>query len=236
MNRQTVSIAILVSLILTRLSFGAWIPLTGSLVPISSLPAGGLVVGDELFAGFDLTGVAEGGALTPTADTVLLQGGRDSVSGDYGLRFRLSWNAGPGQRVAISSLTFNVSVLPDAQPIKDVSLFLSLAGATGTGLVNADETVWDAPHGNPIGSLSVFKEENDGGAFLVDYIEFEPRNEIHVQKSISVAGGPNGTGFLSETFQFYSQVPEPATLLLLGIGSLSVLVYRLNAKRGSAKA
>ena len=227
MRRQTLSTACVISLALATLSFGAWVPLTGDPVPISSLPPAGWAVGDKLFVNFDLFGIGGGGAISPTADTVFVQGGQDNVSGDYGLRFLLSWQAGAGQSIS-ATLTFAVGALPDGQPIKDVSLHIIGAFTTGTGVVNAGETVWDAPFpgGSLIGSLSTSKQSGDGDAFLSDYIEFDPINEIYVRKSFSVTGGTNGTGFLAEMFQFYSQVPEPTTVALLGLGALALLRRR----------
>lgn len=227
MRRQMLSTACLVSFALTTLSFGAWVPLTGSPVKISSLPAGGLEVGDKVFTNFDVFGFGQGGALDPSADTLFIQGGQDDATGDYGLRFLLSWQAASNQTISVT-LTFNALVLPDGDAIKDASLHIPGAFATGTGVVNAGETLWDAPFpgGTLVATLSTSKEQGDGGAYLSDYVEFDPIKELYIRKSFSVTGGTNGTAFLAEMFQFYSQVPEPTTIALLGLGALALLRKR----------
>jgi len=218
-----------ISILLASSAQAVWVPITGNPVPISSLPAGGLAFGDLIIADFEVFGFGSGGAIDPSADTVFIQGGRDDVSGDYGLRFLLSWQAGSDQIITVPSLNFTVSVVPDAFSIEDVSLYLLGAFTTGTGVVNGGETVWDGqfPGGSLLGSsLSTSKQEGDGDAFISAYTEFDPLNMIYVRKSFSVTGGTNGTGYLSETFQFYGQIPEPATILLLGLGSLALLRKR----------
>lgn len=221
-------LTILISIFIVGTASAAWVPLTGSPVPISSLPAGGLAFGDLIISDFDLFGFGSGGAISPSDDTVFIQGGQDDVSGDYGLRFLLSWQAGSDKIITVPSLNFTVSVVPDALPIDDVSLYIPGAFTTGTGVVNAGETVWDGPFpsGSLIGSLSTSKQDGDSDAFISDYIEVDPINEIYVRKSFSVTGGTNGTGYMAETFQLYGQVPEPATILLLGLGSLALLRIR----------
>ena len=64
----------------------------------------------------------------------------------------------------------------------------------------------------------------------MDYAEFAPVKEIWIfSKDISIIGGTSGSVHLSGLFQFYSQIiPEPATLLLLGLGGL--IIRRLKFK------
>jgi hypothetical protein len=215
-------------ILITSPAQAAWVPLTGNPIPISSIPAGGLAFGDLIIADFELFGFGEGGAISPSADTVFIQGGQDNASGDYGLCFLLSWQAGSEQIITVPSLNFTVSAVPDAGPIENVSLHIIGAFATGTGVVNVGETVWDGPFpgGTLIGSLSTSKQNGDDDAFLSNDTGFEPINKIYVRKSFTVTGGTNGTGFMDETFQFYGQIPEPATVILLGLGSLALLRIR----------
>jgi hypothetical protein len=227
MKLQTLTTACLISIVLSSLSFGAWVPLTGSPVPISSLPAAGLEVGDKQFVDFDVFGIGVGGAIPPDADTLFVQGGQDDATGDYGLRFRLAWIAGSNQTINVT-LSYRVSILPDGDPIKDVSMYLTAASATGTGVVSAGETLYNAPlpGGDVIASISTSKEFGDGGAYLSAYAEFDPVPDVWVNKAISVTGGTNGTASLSEVYQLYSQVPEPAAIALLGLGALALLRKR----------
>jgi hypothetical protein len=209
----------------------AWVPLTGAPVPLSSLPSGSFVVGDKEFSEFNLDVIiVDGGALLPDPDLMTVQGGQDDATGDYGLRFNdFSWSVGSGQTITVD-LSFKVSILPgfDDYYIKDVRLYLTSAGATGTGVVSAGENVWDAfPGGDVIASLSCSKEEGDSGANLSDSAEFTPLKEIWIQtKYISATGGIDGTAHFSEFYQFYSQIPEPATLLLFGTAGVWILTRK----------
>jgi len=223
---------------LTALAFlcggaqAGWMPLTGDPVSLESLDGQCLIVEDKAFCQFDLFGIGDGGAIAPDPGSVFVQAGWDDVTGDYGLRFLLSWNAGANQTVN-ANLNFQVAILDDPVwedwYIKDVSLVLANASATGTGLVSASETVWDGPipTGDLLASLSASKQESDGGAELVDWVEFDPVKMIWVRKDISITGGTgaNGSAHLSEMFQFFSQVPEPASVLVF-IGTLGGLLAR----------
>jgi hypothetical protein len=226
------SILILLTVIfIATAASAAWIPLTGNLVPISSLQDGSLIFGDKKLSDIDFFGFATGGANPPSADSLFVQGGQDTTTGDYGLRFQFAWIALSGQNVN-TNLKFKISVLPgyDNYFIKDVGMDISGASATGTGGVAVGETVRDAPFGDIIASLSCSKDANDGGAYLRDHIEFAPAKEIWIwSKDISITGGTNGSAHISEFYQFYSQVPEPATITLLAIGAL-VLLKRKNSK------
>ena len=205
-----------------------WIPLT-DLVPVSSVPAGGLVVGDKLFAEFEVTGIAEGGALTPNADTVLIQGGIEDDTGQYGLMFRLNWDVGTGQSIN-AGINFVVSILDGYDPwfIDGADMILSVAGATGTGVVAATETIWDGPMttSNWLATLSTSWQVGDTGLNLRDYANIAQTKQIWVRKGITITGGDNGTAKLNEMFQMYNQIPEPTTVILLGLGSLTLLKTR----------
>jgi len=210
---------------ITSAASAAWEAVTDP-VPLSSLKGASLIVGDKEFSGFDLKVImVDGGALLPDPYTMEVLGVRDVDKGDYGLRFNnFPWSVGSGQIISVT-LSFKASIRPlpiyDAYYIKDVWLSLTGAGATGTGVVSVSETVWDAFPGDnpPIASLSCSKQDDDNGANLSDYAEFAPLKEIWIQsKSISVTGGTSGSAHFNEFFQFYSQIPEPATLVLLGAG------------------
>jgi len=228
MKSSRVILSCLISIVLATAASATWAPLTDE-IPLSSLPGGSLVIGDKEFSGFVLTGYSSGGA-DMDLDQMSVQGVQDGATGDYGLRFdRFSWSVGSNQIITVD-LSFKVSILSgyDNYFIKDVWLYLTGAGATGTGVVNAGENVYDAfPGGNAIASLSCSKQEGDNGAYLADYAEFAPLKEIWIQsKYISVTGGTSGTAHFSEFFQFYSQVPEPATLILLGTAGVWIFTRK----------
>ena len=228
MKSSKVILSCLISIVLATAASAAWVPLTGDPVSLSSLPAGSLIVDDKEFSEFDIFGIGTGGAIAPDADSVFVQGGWDDATGDYGLRFVFSWNAMSGQ-IINANLGFKVSILPGYDYfIKDVWMYLTGASATGTGVVNAAENVWDTfPGGTNLASLSCSKQDGDNGIYLTDYAEFTPLKEIWIRsKDISITGGTNGAAHLSEVFQFYSQIPEPATLVLFGMAGVWIFTCK----------
>jgi hypothetical protein len=243
MKNPKIILSCLISVMLATSASATWKSLTGNPVPISSLPDRTLIFGDKKISEIDVFGFGTGGVIAPNDDSIFVQGGYDyndvtEEMGDYGLRFLLSWGAIFNQTVN-ADISFKISVLPgyDANYIKDVSMYLTGVSATGSGGVFVGETVWDAPFpgGNIIASLSCAKQANDGGAYLVDYAEFAHRKEIWIRsKDILISGGTSeiGTAHLSEVYQFYSQVPEPATLVLLGTAGVWIFTRKKQSLGG----
>jgi hypothetical protein len=211
-------------------------------IPLSQIGPNGIVVGDKLFTNFKVVGFGFGGAVAPDLSSFLIQGGQNvdgnpSTPDDWGLRFLTAMNAGNGQTTN-ANLTFQVSVIPPPQRapdpgwhIKDVSMQLTGASATGNGVVNISETVYDGPSvlsDNLLASLSVSKQVNGPLADMKDHAEFDPQLAIWVRKDISVTGGQVGAGHLSEFFQFYSQVfifaPEPTSWAMMSAGGVAVVL------------
>src|SRR4030042_1976459 len=155
MNNSKIILGCLISIILATVASAAWVPLTER-VPVSFLQNGGsLVFGDKEISEFDMFGFSSGGAFAPNPDEMFVQGGKNSITGDYGLKFNFSWSA-VSQQVVNATLSFKISILPNYYDafIKDVSLDLSGAGVTGLwGLVSAAENVRNA-QGDVIASLS----------------------------------------------------------------------------------
>jgi hypothetical protein len=230
MKSSKVLFGCLIIIAFTTAASADWEAITDP-IPLLSLPGSILTVGDKEFSDFDLDiTIMNGDPFVTDTNNMKVQGVRDIETGDYGLRFNgFLWYAGPDQALNVN-LGFKVSILDEPQfedyLIKDISLYLTGAGATGDGKVDASEIVWDNfPDGNDIARPMCWYYAND--AQLSDYWEFEPLKEIYVQtKHISLIGN-SGTAYFSEFFQFYgSQVPEPATVSLLALGSLALLRYR----------
>jgi len=213
--------AILLSNSIFNTAFAAWSPLTGDLIPISSIPDGGLVVGNKLFTDFSVSGFAYGGPLTPSSSTILIQGGQNEATGDYGIRLRLVYNAGSYQFIN-AGINFKVSILAGYERffIEEAALWLSTASAAGTGLVQATENIYDADFmGNSLTALSTSVQEDDYGVFLTDSSNFKlqgnliQKKELWVRTGITIQGGTNGSAGLHEVFLLYSQMPKPPTIL-----------------------
>lgn len=204
----------------------AFVSTTGLPQSIDSLPGGLLVVQGTEFWNFDLFGFSVGNESdTPLPSALFVQGGYNDVTGDVGLRFLTSLIA-PSNNLVNANLGFDVAISANCSLlIKDVVFFMTGASATGNSAIAASETV-TTPAGVVLASLSVSKQANDGGAFLYDYAEFDPVKRIHVAKDISLYGGTNGVAHVSEFYQYFSRVPEPATVGLLLTGGLALLRRR----------
>ena len=230
MKKSSLFSSLLISIFLLSSAQAAWVELTGDPIPISSIPAGGLVVGDKVFSDFQLDQViTTGGVIAPTADTLFVQGGMDDSTGYYGLKFILAWDVGSDQMIN-ANIDYKVSILPgyDSYFIDGAWAILSLATASGTGLVNVGEMIYDGPlpFGGVLACLSTSCQI--GGTYddLKAFANFAQVKQVWVNNGISVTGGLSGTAKLNEVFQMYTQIPEPATILLLGLGSLALLRKR----------
>lgn len=224
------SFSLLISIFLLSSVQAAWVELTGDPIPLSSIPAGGLVVGDKLFSDFILDNIiTEGGVIAPTADTLFVQGGMDDGTGYYGLKFMLAWDVGSGQMIN-ANIDYKVSVLPTNESlyIDGAWSILTLTGATGTGLVSVVEAIYDAPlpFGYLLANLSTAWQVGSTYDDIREFANFAQVKQVWVNNGISVTGGLDGTAKLNEVFQMYTQIPEPATILLLGLGALALVRKR----------
>ena len=236
-NRKTIKkssvivLSLSICILLVSSANATWISLSDA-YSISSIPIGGLEVDDILFSDFQVTGLAYGGILEPTADSILIQGGQDSETGNSGIRFLLIWAAGPNQ-IINAGINFKVSAADDQCCLENATLLLKAADTTGTGLVGATENIFDTDFlGNCLASLATSSQADDFGAFLTDSSDFSingvpaPIQEIWIRTGITVQGGTSGTASLYEVSMLYGHIPEPATVLLLGFGSLVLLRIR----------
>jgi len=224
------SISLLISIFLLSSVQATWLELTGDPIPLSSIPAGGLVVKDKLFSDFQLDQViTTGGVIAPTADTLFVQGGMDDYTGYIGLKFLLAWDVGSGQSIS-ANIDYKVSVLPTYKSmyIDGAWNIITLPGATGTGLVNVSEVLYDAPlpFGGLLANLSTAWQVGSTNDDIRAFANFAQIKQIWLNNGITVTGGLSGTAKLNEVFQMYTQIPEPATILLLGLGSLALLRIR----------
>lgn len=191
---------------------------------LSDLIGNDLLVGDKLFSDWSFSSIGAGGAVTPNPADFFVIGGIDTATGDIGLKFEQTWNAASGQSTNIN-FDFSVSVIPSSsQFIVGVDALLLNPSATGNGVVNFSETVLDAPV--PTGTFLAALSASADASFqdLTDSSSFAPVKKIYVYKDISLSGGVAGAAHLSEFYQFYKQIPEPGTIMLLLSGSSLMLL------------
>lgn len=150
-----------------------------------------------------------------------------TTSGDPGLQFSAGWFASTSSGIIQedSAIQYSVHVNPGGLPITDVSLSIGGIAWTGTGAVVVDETVClgamlPSCSGGEEATLSVF--DSSGGVKLFDSMTFSGVTEVDVQKDIEIEAGTNGSASLSLVTNQFSEVPEPASLMLFGSGVLAL--------------
>ncbi|TPW12565.1 MAG: hypothetical protein FD130_1735 [Halothiobacillaceae bacterium] len=161
---------------------------------------GSITVGDKLFSDFtfSLSGQAPytpSGASGINVDGIV-------IGGNNGLRFSGGMHAGPGGDVDLL-IGYTVTVLDPNYWISGIVLRFN-GSVTGDGFTNVTETVSNGV--NIVGQATV--------------VNAPP---VDVVKDIYLSGGQNGTATISFIDQavIQTRVPEPTTLVLLGLGLLA---------------
>lgn len=213
------------------------------------ISAGGLEVGDKLFSDFEVITTDTVGTVAPGADAIKVTGVQ--MVGDYGLRLNGGWSAG-GQEIADTTIHFSVAItepwLGQGWLIKDNALWMTAFGVSGTGdggIVSVSENVYaQDPNIYPVNvnpplanKFVYYRDDTDmelyEEALFVD--RSDPLNLVMVQlpkiwviKDVVANGGDllTGAAHLSEFWQTFSQIPEPATFAVLSLGGVLLLTRR----------
>ncbi len=194
----------------------------GPSVTLEQLLADGASIraGDKCFTNFAYTPagtVAGPRAADITVEPILL-------NGQLGLHFVGGFTAF-GPQVLAAALSYQVSA-DEPNRIVGTTLWAPAAGATGPGRFNMVENVFGAVPGQAIAEpMMIFA--NSSGSGLLATASFEMTTSVaFLFKNITLDGGGSGAAVLSEFFQTFEQVPEPASLALLATGGVALLGRR----------
>ncbi len=132
---------------------------------------------------------------------------------------------------------FTVETINGDPLIKDNSLWLTdfLFDSGPNAIIRIGETITDA-NGLSLGTKSVFAVPSDtpgsGNPNHFDSANFAPQSFIYVEKTINIDGpGDNDGAFLLQFEQRFSQVPEPATLVLWSMSGAAAIAVTWWRKR-----
>ena len=177
-------------------------------------------IGDKLFDNFQFsyTDTDSDPSDDLSASDVTINALQDSFGYGLSLEMPLSTHHDVTKDVVIK---FSVLVLDPSQQISGVELGMQ-ASTTGDGLADVSESVYTGGFG--AGSIANLDVSSPGS--LSTSVQFtSPQSEIWVEKDILVyAGcGCENSAAIQTVEQNFSQVPEPSTWMLVGLGLLGVL-------------
>ncbi len=193
----------------------------------------GFRVEDKVFSDWFFTDASQNGGFAPTPAGIKVvgvyldldgNGQLDPTIDEIGLCFTGGWSAFANQ-IADTVIGFKVTA-DDPFFLVDNTLKMIAFGTDGTGMASISENVYaDDNFSELIGYKFVY--DHEGGTKHEDHLDYyRPYKEIWVIKDVLVNGTGNGEAHISHFCNTFSQVPEPMTLALLGIGGIGVLLRR----------
>jgi hypothetical protein len=203
--------------------------LLSDLIPGGQFATDGILVGDKTMNGFTYSKLP--GDDMPTPDQVNVFGLKDS-SGNWGVSFHGIFQDKPGGSDSDAAIRFVVGITQQALQagfrISDAHLSINGGvGPTNSGIF-VDETFGQNINQSLHAFISTFP---NGTTQLNDFTTFStPLTTLEVKKDIfATAGATSGQpARVSIIDQSFSQIPEPAAVLLSLLGSIALLVCRRN--------
>ncbi len=199
-----------------------WSTVTMAITLDALFSGGSMVVGDKLFSDWEL--IYQDSTSGPLPDYSLVEViGLTDQPFNPGLQFdTVDQFSVSGVNTLQVDFGFNVTVLGPLL-IKDNSLeMLEFGFDWDGGFIAIDEHVTDS-NGIEVAYKSVYIDNAFGGSDLYDSAEFTPQPFIHVEKNILILGDyAEDVVRLNSFSQRFSQIPEPATMVLFGLGLLGV--------------
>lgn len=201
------------------------------------LNGGEIVSGDKLFFGFE--NYLQSGNLNidpATIDVFSIATLQPNGTTEYGIRFQRSggWELEGANKLYDMSLDFLVTTTLPGVFISDNTLEFT-GNHVGGGEAHLVEGVTDFQTGDTLANKEVFINiANTGVDKLIDHQIF-----AHFAKTIAISkdfqlqtrDSANDNIFVSHFDQTFSQVPEPGSVILMGIGGLAVIGYRRRIRR-----
>ncbi len=193
------------------------------------ISVGNCTIGDKTFAGFGYQGSAVNLAVIPAADITVTP---ILTARNPGFTFTAPWSAVDVPTIQFDTIFYTVAVLPGGQLIDDASLALISPLADFGALVDVTETLcvgggqsFAPPGACPSTSSVVLVHAFDNHRadpetiHSTDHVIFSPVGTINVRTDITLSNGLQiDTARLAGFTSQFSEVPEPGTLLLFGIG------------------
>ncbi len=178
-------------------------------------------IGDKTFSNFTYS-ASSGGQATPVAASAITITTINQGSNAIGFQFNAPWVVSNTQSLD-SLIGFTVAVTGGGPAqIHDAAVVQGGTSFSGAGVASVSENL-----SNNVQLLTI---DTAGQIVLADSVAFSPIGSVNVTKDIAVRanGGSASISLVSDTF---SQVPEPATLGLLGSGLIGLGLLRHRRRR-----
>ena len=241
-GNQKVFTTMAVTAIMVVLLFST--PTTARAQTITNMTSGGTIslatvidsnlevqVGDKLFGNFSFSYIDTDGISSDdlTRSNVTLSTLSNVIG--FGLQFQQPLLA-IGPVIKDISLAYTAAVVqPSGNLISDIHLAIPGSSSGNGGLGTVGETALVGGFGGTsIGTLQASTPAATNDVLAINIVP--PQPELWVQKNVTVTGGNAANGFasISEIDQTYSQVPEPSTVLLVGLGLLGLVAVNRKHK------